>query len=559
MLALRDFPTICGPQFDVDPAGAFLAFCVPKSLKDASRFFLSAIGGGEGELHIIDLNTGDLWLPAASGGLGVLSPLWSPDSAMIAVAVTDGTFIYPAVVDAKKGTIRILIERNLDLPGSRHFFKWLDNNTLACDLTAGNEPTLWLDIEKRGALASMVSWKKAWAGRDSTASPLTSVQSAVEWKVSELCTIDIRTGAYQTFAPEAMLLPEPMRAFVGRPGPDYPPRCVGLGNAVPPESVEVASHPESGQIIYLTRNDDGTRVLRLANGEAKTIFETDSHMREVLPSGSLLIQFTTRQGRNEMLRCILPPDYHDGEKRPAVLWVYPGASVTDNLVHRQHRINEGGAFNLHLLAARGFVVILPGMPIDDEARGGRELAECLVDSALPACETVVRAGYVDPASIHVAGHSLGGWATLMLLTETDLFRSGIALAGTSNLLSSSDDVRMRYGEICEDVQQTMMEENFLLSGPPWQMIDRYVRNSPLFSVEKITAPVLMLHGDQDYVEIGQSEQMFSALRALNRKAELVRYWGEGHVLESPANIRDAWSRITEWVESLGSLSRAGFT
>lgn len=224
----------------------------------------------------------------------------------------------------------------------------------------------------------------------------------------------------------------------------------------------------------------------------------------------------------------------------------------DNLVHRQHRINQAGAFNLHLLAARGFVVIVPGMPIDDEARGGRELVECLADSVLPACEAAIAAGYADPERIHVAGHSLGGWAALALLVETDVFRSGIALAGTSNLLSSSDDVRMRYGEMCQDVRQKMMEEIFFLSGPPWQMLDRYVRDSPLFSVEKINAPVLMLHGDQDYVEIGQSEQMFSALRSLGKKAELVRYWGEGHVLESPANIKDAWGRIIDWLEAFRS-------
>lgn len=440
----------------------------------------------------------------------------------------------------------MLIERNLELPGTRHFFRWLDNNTLACELTSGNTPTLWLDVETRGARASIEAWKRAWAGRNTTASKLTSEQCAVKWNLSEPCAIDISTGNYRTFEPNAEL-PEMMRAFVERTGSDYPPRCVGEGKPVPYESVEVTSHPERGQTIYLARSDDSTRVLRLANGEVSTLFETDTHMRAVLASARRHIPFTTTQGRHEMLLAILPPDYRGGEKRPAVVWVYPGTSVADNLVHRQHGINEPGAFNLHLLAARGFVVIVPGIPIDDEARGGRELSECLADSILPACEAAMAAGYVNPEHIHVAGHSLGGWAALVLLSETDVFRSGVTLAATSNLLSRCDDVRMRYGEICQDDQQVMMEENFFLSGPPWRMLDRYVRNSPLFSVEKIKVPVLMLHGDQDYVAIGQSEQMFSALRSLGGKAELVRYWGEGHVLESPANIRDAWVRIIDWL------------
>lgn len=289
-------------------------------MKDASRFFLSALGGGEGELHIVDLSTGNLWQPVAPGELGVLSPLWSPDGAMIAVAVTDGTFLYPAVVDIKLGTMRVLIERNLELPGSRPFFKWLDNDTLACELTYGNERTLWLDIEMRGARASIDAWKKAWAGRDTTASTLTSEQPAVQWNLSEPCSIDILTGNYRTFEPKTEL-PETMRDFVERTGPDYPPRCVGDGASVPSESVEVTSHPESGQTIYLARSDDSTRVLRLANSQISTLFETDTHMRAVNASERRHIPFTTRQGRDEMLLCILPPDFRAGEKRAAVLWV----------------------------------------------------------------------------------------------------------------------------------------------------------------------------------------------------------------------------------------------
>ncbi len=64
------------------------------------------------------------------------------------------------------------------------------------------------------------------------------------------------------------------------------------------------------------------------------------------------------------------------------------------------------------------------------------------------------------------------------------------------------------------------------------------------------APVLTIRGDQDYVEIGQSEQMFAALRSLGKPAELVRYWGEGHVLESPTNISDAWERVIAWLENV---------
>tara|TARA_B100000378_G_scaffold274912_1_gene270083 strand:- start:906 stop:2582 length:1677 start_codon:yes stop_codon:yes gene_type:complete len=547
VLALREFPIICGPQFDFDPAGERLAFCLPGSRAESARFFLDAIGGGEGELYIVDLATSHIRRLPALDDLGVLSPVWSPDGTRIALAVTDGISLRPAVIDVESGAMRVVSERNLTLPGTRTFFHWLDDAALACEITVGDRPTLWMDIEKRGAMASIANWRKAWSGRAPTASPLSSDQPDPVLEETALCLLDIETGRCETFD-RAGPPPDRLKPFVERPKPDYPPRVVGPGKAIPPESILMATHPERSEAIYLVRSDDATRVLRQAAGAVSIVFETDTHMAEVAPSRSFLMPFVTAAGEKTQLRCILPPDYQEGQKRPAVLWVYPGFKAGSDMAHRQDPLNQPGMFNLHLLAARGFVVIIPSMPYDEAALGDRVLADCLTDSTRPACGAVVEAGYVDPERIHVAGHSLGGWATLVLLTKTKEFRSGIALAGSSNLLSQTDDVRLRFDTIVDDSRSPGLADNYHLSEPPWKALDQYLRNSPLFSVEDIAAPVLMIHGDQDYVEIGQSEQMFAALRSLGKPAEFVRYWGEGHVLESPANIRDAWERILAWLE-----------
>ncbi|TDH36292.1 S9 family peptidase [Pseudohoeflea suaedae] len=467
---------------------------------------------------------------------------------MIAVAVADGLSLRPAVVDVESGAMRVLVERNLTLPGTKTFFHWIDDATLACEVTVGNRPTLWLDVEKRGAMASIANWHKAWKGQEATASPLTTDQPETVLEEAEYCVIDVGTGRYDVFSREGPR-PDRLEAFDGRPEPDYPPRVVGPGKPVPPQSILAATHPEGSEAIYLTRSDDATRVLRLARDKPHVIFETDTHMAEVVPSRSFTMPFATGAGQEAQLRVILPPDYREGESRPAVLWVYPGFKAGSEMAHRQHLLNQPGMFNLHLLAARGYVVIIPSMPYDENGLGvERVLADCLIETAHPACDAVVAAGYVDRARIHVAGHSLGGWATMVLLTKSEAFRSGIAMAGTSNLLSQTDDVRLRFDAIVDDSRAPGMSSNYHLKCPPWERLDSYLRNSPLFSVEQISAPLLIIHGDQDYVEIGQSEQMFAALRSLGKPAEFVRYWGEGHVFESPANIRDAWERIILWLE-----------
>ncbi len=85
-----------------------------------------------------------------------------------------------------------------------------------------------------------------------------------------------------------------------------------------------------------------------------------------------------------------------------------------------------------------------------------------------------------------------------------------------------------------------------LGAPPWKDPQRYIRNSPLFYADRVETPLLIIQGDMDYVPLQQGEQFFSALYRQGKRARFVRYWGEGHVLEGPPNIRDMWEQIFAW-------------
>jgi dipeptidyl aminopeptidase/acylaminoacyl peptidase len=90
-----------------------------------------------------------------------------------------------------------------------------------------------------------------------------------------------------------------------------------------------------------------------------------------------------------------------------------------------------------------------------------------------------------------------------------------------------------------------------MGSPPWIEPMRYVRNSPIFQADRVRTPLLIIQGDEDYVPIQQGEEFFTALYRHGKRARFVRYWGEGHVLESPANIRDLWAQIYRWLEENG--------
>jgi dipeptidyl aminopeptidase/acylaminoacyl peptidase len=111
------------------------------------------------------------------------------------------------------------------------------------------------------------------------------------------------------------------------------------------------------------------------------------------------------------------------------------------------------------------------------------------------------------------------------------------------------DARRRYQlDAHEDPFQVWNGER-LLGVPPWKDLERYIRNSPIAYVDRVQTPVLIMQGDLDYVPIQQGEEFLTALFRQNKRADFVRYWGEDHVLDSPANIRDMWQRIYAWFDA----------
>jgi dipeptidyl aminopeptidase/acylaminoacyl peptidase len=162
-------------------------------------------------------------------------------------------------------------------------------------------------------------------------------------------------------------------------------------------------------------------------------------------------------------------------------------------------------------------------------------------------------GIADPKRIAVMGQSYGGYSTYTLVTYTNRFRAAIALAGLPNLIGlyGAFDPRERYLDAPhEELFAAALSETgqTRMGNTPWGDLWRYVRNSPLFYVERVETPLLIIQGDQDYVTMAQGEEFFTALYRQGKRARFARYWGEGHVFRSPANIRDMWTQIFAWLD-----------
>ncbi|MFW6227300.1 MAG: alpha/beta hydrolase family protein, partial [Bacteroidota bacterium] len=135
------------------------------------------------------------------------------------------------------------------------------------------------------------------------------------------------------------------------------------------------------------------------------------------------------------------------------------------------------------------------------------------------------------------GASYGGFMTMLLMTRTDLFATAISPAGISNITSYWGDGYWGYSYSSEATADSY----------PWNNKELYVEQSPIFHADKINTPLLLLTGDSDTnVPPGESMQLYTALKILDRPVELVMIKGEDHHIVTPSRRKKWHNVIMAW-------------
>jgi dipeptidyl aminopeptidase/acylaminoacyl peptidase len=291
-------------------------------------------------------------------------------------------------------------------------------------------------------------------------------------------------------------------------------------------------------------------VSMAGGGEPRLVVRLNQFVEGIALGALKKVEYSGVDGQHLYAWLVLPPDYQEGRRYPLVVEVYGG------LVYRDYPPPSFSAIDVYnwqqLLAAHGFAVLCPSMPLKPMGQVSNPYSD-LPGGVLPAIDKVIEMGITGPESVGVLGHSFGGYSAYALITQTNRFKAAVAMAGISDLVSlyGSFDVRFRYEPYAHErlFYQTHSETGQNRMGsPPWKDATRYVLNSPIFHADQVQTPTMIVQGDLDFISIGQGEEFFSALHRLGKRAEFVRYWGEGHVLQSPANIRDMWRRVFNWLD-----------
>jgi dipeptidyl aminopeptidase/acylaminoacyl peptidase len=328
----------------------------------------------------------------------------------------------------------------------------------------------------------------------------------------------------------------------------------------PMKTVKLLDYEPHRQVAVLQADDRSGTYLWLSPVTSETIttvVETNTFLREIAEGQSREIKYRGLDGSDLEAWVLLPPDYQQGKRYPLVTWVYPG-SIAGETPEPLTWLNFSQVFNMQLLAAHGYAVLFPSMPVKHDAS---DPYMDLTIGVLPALDKLIEMGIADPMRLGVMGQSWGGYSTYGLITQTNRFQVAVASAAASDLVSDYGifDARFRYTSFPHENLSSMsyLETSSLvrMGNPPWKDWARYLRNSPLFYVDRVETPLMIIHGDMDYVPIQQAEEFFSALYRQNKRARFVRYWGEGHFPSSPANIRDLWYRVFAWFDEYLDIAR----
>jgi dipeptidyl aminopeptidase/acylaminoacyl peptidase len=161
---------------------------------------------------------------------------------------------------------------------------------------------------------------------------------------------------------------------------------------------------------------------------------------------------------------------------------------------------------------------------------------------------VIEMGVADPERLGLQGTSYGGYATNLLITQTNRFKAAINISGKVDMISFyTDSPRLGVRNI-----HAPEKSQDRLGATLWQQPQKYLQHSAILYADRIKTPLLIINGEQDHnVPARQGMEMYYALRRLNKDVEWVSYTNGGHGMPTSTEeeVRDYTKRILDWYDT----------
>jgi dipeptidyl aminopeptidase/acylaminoacyl peptidase len=355
------------------------------------------------------------------------------------------------------------------------------------------------------------------------------------------------------FASAADLRRGATRFILTRGGQDFGLRFEGgkpvLAKIGKPSRAELlAATGSHGFTLYKCDGDDGTALYLSRDDEPQlSVTPFNQYLAKVAkPSArELHLELNGRQ-LTGILR--LPPGRRASDRHPVVLMAYPG--YLPRIGDGENRINSNSSTHepFNYLLSKGFAVFMVPFPVELRVSPEGPL-QMAVDAVMPWLPVLDRQPEIIPGDYAYWGHSNAGYVGLALETKTDAFKA-IAVSSSFPDLQWTLDAGPEFSAL-DSAGEIMQARRFVyeyraqpysLGAPPWRSEAQWIRNSPVFNLDHASTPMLLLEGEFDFASSRPMERVYSTLRGEGVPVEMAQYWGEPHVITSPGNVLDSWTR-----------------
>ena len=289
---------------------------------------------------------------------------------------------------------------------------------------------------------------------------------------------------------------------------------------------------DGGTVVYTMSDGDRPDEIHVARGDfpaARRLTTSNPGLDDVALTRSELVEYLDVDGNTLYGILYYPANYEPGRTYPLVAEIY------------EQFFDNGFNENMNLITAQGWFGFRPSVRFEEGFPG-----EAWLKAVPNAINKIIERGLVDPDRVGVYGQSYGGYATNLLITQTDRFAAAANVSGKVNIISflgDSPKITTRNYAAAEVGQDR-------IGATLWEQPHKYIEHSAVMFADRIETPLLMLSGEGDWnVPATNQREMYYALRRLGKEVVWVHYTAGGHGAgraSTAADFADHWQRMFEW-------------
>jgi len=268
-------------------------------------------------------------------------------------------------------------------------------------------------------------------------------------------------------------------------------------------------------------------------------FKSQTRLTELNPwvqdrklTKSELIKYLDVDGKELYGILYYPIDYQPGKKYPLVCEIY------------ERFFDNGFHSNMNIITNQGWFGLRPSVDLVEGYPG-----EAWVKGVTSVLNKLIEKGMVDPKKIGIHGTSYGGYATSLLITQTNRFAAAVNISGKVNIISFLGD-SPRIGHRNYGAAEAGQDR---LGKTLWEAPLKYINHSAVMFADRIETPHLLITGEGDWnVPAMNTRELYYALRRLGKTCVWVNYWHDGHGMGAAADeatYQDKWERVLDWYKT----------